>query len=118
MIGLDVEHVDHVPVARPRGDVDAANARRLRDELAGCLGSDADELVLDLSETRYVDSAGIDMLFRLSERVRERRARLLLVIPQASQLSRLAEIVGLSRAMPVHETVEEALGARAQQTVE
>ena len=67
--------------------------------------------MVDLSETRYLDSAGIDMLFRLSERLRERRARLLLVIPQASQLARLARIVGLVRAVPSYETVEHALGA-------
>lgn len=109
MIGLELERVNNVPVARPRGDIDAANAARLRDRLAECMGNDVDSLVLDLSETRYMDSAGIDMLFRFSERLRQRRARLLLVIPPSSQLVRLAELVGLHRAMPVHTSVEEAL---------
>jgi anti-sigma B factor antagonist len=107
---LAVQRIDGVPVARPREDIDAANARAVRDELASHIGA-ADRIVLDLSATRYLDSAGIDMLFRLGDLLRQRRATLLLVIPQSSQLARLAQIVALDRAMPVHETVEQALGA-------
>ena len=117
MITLDIERIDDVPVARPRGDIDAASASRTRAELIECFDTGAaDDLVLDLSATRYVDSAGIDMLFRLSELLRQRRARLLLVIPPASSLARLATIVALPQAMPVHATVEQALRARAPET--
>jgi anti-anti-sigma factor len=107
---LRVERLQGVPVARPTEDVDAANAHVLREELAACLQG-ADKLVLDLGATSYVDSAGIDMLFRLNELLRQRRVTLVLVIPQSSQLARLAQIVALPSAMPIHETVEQALGA-------
>lgn len=113
MIGLELETRESVPVARARSDIDAANARRLGDELTECVGG-GDSLVLDLSDTRYVDSAGIDMLFRLGERLRQRRARLLLVIPPDSNLLRLAEIVGLPRTVAVHATVDDALAAAAR----
>lgn len=109
MTGLDVEHRNEVPVARPRGDIDVANATQLREELTACLADSADCLILDLSGTRYVDSAGMDMLFRLNERLRQRRARLLLVIAPDSQLARLASIVALPRAVTIHETVADAL---------
>jgi anti-anti-sigma factor len=112
---LAIAQVDGVPVARPLEDIDAANARVLRDELAGCLEG-ADTLVLDLGETAYMDSAGIDMLLRLNELMSQRRATLLLVIPQSSQLTRLAQIVGLPSAIPIHETVEQALGACSQRS--
>jgi anti-sigma B factor antagonist len=105
------ERIDGVCVACPREDIDAANARRVRDALAECLDEGCDSLVLDLSETRYIDSAGIDMLFRLSELLRERRARLQLVIPHESNLARLASIVALPSVVPVHDTVELALAA-------
>jgi anti-anti-sigma factor len=113
VIGLDVERRENVPVARARADIDAANARRVGDELADYVGADVHSLVLDLGDTRYVDSAGIDMLFRLGERLRQRRAQLLLVIPPGSHLERLAEIVGLSRALAVHASVDDALAAAA-----
>jgi anti-anti-sigma factor len=109
VIGLDVERRNEVPVARSRGDIDVANASRLREELAECLTPDADVLVLDLTDTAYIDSAGLDMLFRLSERLRQRRARLLLVISPGSPLERLAKIVALGNAVGIHATTEDAL---------
>jgi anti-anti-sigma factor len=113
MVGLGVERLDDVPVARPRGDIDVANANQLRDELSDCLAHGGDSLVLDLSDTRYVDSAGLDMLFRLNERLRERRVQLLLVIPPGSQLARLVEIVALPRAVTVLPSLDEAMRALA-----
>ncbi len=114
MSGASVERHDGVPVVRPREDVDAANAAALRDQLADCVDPSTDRLIVDLSETRYLDSAGIDMLFRLAELLRQRRTKLLLVIPPESNLARVAEIVGLSRSMPVHGSLQEALGAQTQ----
>jgi anti-anti-sigma factor len=114
MTRLDLEYREGVPVARPRGDVDAANAPRVNEELADCLAGGSDSLVLDLSDTRYLDSAAIDMLFRLHERLRQRRARLLLVIPPTSQLIRLAELVGMRTTMAVHDSLEDALRTCAE----
>lgn len=109
----DVERHDGVPVVRPREDIDAANAAALRERLADCVEG-SDRLIVDLSGTRYIDSAGIDMLFRLAELLRQRRAKLLLVIEPESPLARLAEIVGMSRSMAIHASVQEALGAQPQ----
>jgi anti-sigma B factor antagonist len=111
MIGLQVERHDQVPVARLSTDVDAANASQLREELWAQLGAHGGELVIDLSSTRYLDSAGIDMLFRLAQSLSERRGSLRLVIPVDSPLARLAQIVALPDAVPVHATVEEAIEA-------
>jgi anti-anti-sigma factor len=109
--GLEVEHFDGIPVVRILVDVDSANATKLRDQLAGYLPRGASDLVVDLSSTRYLDSAGIDMLFRLNQRLGQRRGSLRLVIPPGSQLARLADIVALSSAMPIHAMVAEAIEA-------
>jgi stage II sporulation protein AA (anti-sigma F factor antagonist) len=109
-----VEYHDGVPVVRPREDIDAANAAALRELLADCVDPSTHRLIVDLSETRYIDSAGIDMLFRLAELLRQRRTQLLLVISPESHLARLAEIVGLGRSMAIHASLQEALGAEAQ----
>lgn len=111
MTVLAVDHFDGVPVARIAFDVDASNAGRVSDQLAACVPKDVNDLVVDLSQTRYLDSAGIDMLFRLHQRLSERRASLHLVIPPDSQLARLAAIVALPSAMPVHAGMDEALRA-------
>jgi len=100
--GTSVERVDGVPIVRVDDDIDAATVADIQAELDGTLGPDAFSLIVDLSSTRYVDSAGIDMLLRLNERLSQRRAKLMLVIPPNSQLSRLARLVGLADAVSVH----------------
>jgi anti-anti-sigma factor len=109
MSALDLERVDDVPIVHVNEDIDSANATTTQQQLADALGPDASSLVIDLSETRYVDSAGIDMLLRLSDRLDHRRAKLILVIPDTSQLKRLASIVGLPDALPIHPTLPAAL---------
>lgn len=109
MSPVKVERVDGVPVAHVSGDIDAANVAITQQQLADALGPDAVSLVIDLSDTRYLDSAGIDMLLRLSDRIVHRRARLLLVIPDGSQLKRLATVVGLPDAIPIQPTLPAAL---------
>jgi anti-anti-sigma factor len=113
MIGLQIERRDEVPVARLSTDVDAANASSLREELWAHLGAHGSELVIDLSNTRYLDSAGVDMLFRLAHSLSQRRGTLRLVIPEDSPLMRLVQIVALPDVVPVHATVEDALEAFA-----
>lgn len=109
MSQLKLERVDGVPVARIQADIDAANATVTGRQLEEALGPDASSLIIDLSETRYVDSAGIDMLFRLGDRLDHRRAKLMLVIPDSSQLTRLVSIVGLPDVIAVHPTLAAAL---------
>jgi len=111
---LEVERIDGVPVARCKQDIDGDNAQAIQAQLSACIGPDTDSVVLDLSAARYVDSAGLDMLFRFGERLAQRRSALLLVIPEDSQLNRLAALVALPQAVAVHATVEGALHAIAQ----
>lgn len=103
--------LEGVTVAALPADVDAANAGRLREELASSVPHGSRDIVIDLRRTRYVDSAGIDMLFRLGQRLSERRAVLRIVIPSDSQLRRLAGLVGLDRGPAIYETLSGAVAA-------
>jgi anti-anti-sigma factor len=109
MSARNVERIDGVPIAHIDGDIDAANAAATQQQLTDALDPDALSLVVDLSGARYLDSAGIDMLLRLGDRLDRGRANLILVIPEASQLSRLATIVGLPEALSVQPTLQSAL---------
>jgi len=114
MSDIELEWIDGVRVARPRGDIDAANASTVDEALVRSLEPEGEYLVLDLGETRYLDSAALDMLFRLHDRLRQRRGSLHLVIPGGSPLKRLVAIVAMPTVVPVHETLAEALGACGQ----
>jgi anti-anti-sigma factor len=109
MSHLNIEQIDGVPVAHVKEDIDAANAAAIHQHLAEALGPDALSLIVDLSDTGYVDSAGLDMLLRLSDRLDHRRARLILVIPDTSQLKRLVMLVGLPEAITIRPSLTTAL---------
>jgi anti-anti-sigma factor len=101
---------DEIPVARLEGEVDASNIHEVGDRLRSLLTNRSVALVVDLSATTYMDSAGLNLLFALGEEMRGRQQRLGLVVAQASPIKRMVSLVGLDQALPVHETLAEALG--------
>jgi anti-sigma B factor antagonist len=100
---------DEVPVARVEGEVDASNVHEMGDRLRSLLTNRSMALVIDLSATTYLDSAGLNLLFALGEELRGRQQRLGLVVSEGSPISRMVGIVGLDRAVAVHPTLAEAL---------
>ena len=68
-------------------------------------------LVVDLSPTRYLDSAGINLLFNLGAELQERQLTLRLVIARGSPVARMLTLTGLDRAHPTYGAVHEALEA-------
>lgn len=107
-----VERHGDAVVARLSGEVDMTNATYVGDELRSSVPNDAAALVVDLSATRYIDSAAIGLLFELARRLGRRRQVLRLVVPDSSPLSRVLEITEIHTTAEVHQTVESALAAR------
>ena len=103
------EHVGLIAVAAVGGEVDASNARDLGERLHAALTNRSRALVVDLVETTYLDSAGVNLLFALDLELRERRQRLHLVVPPGSPIARVLSITALDRTVTVHETREAAL---------
>ena len=80
---LEMRRVGDTQLAAISGEVDLSNARPILDTVAASTPDDTSLVVLDLSATTYLDSAGIAALFRLAERLRIRRQDLRLVVPPA-----------------------------------
>jgi anti-anti-sigma factor len=93
-------------IAHVTGEVDASNVGWIGGRLHALLTNRSDALVVDLSGTAYIDSAGIGLLFELAEELRMRRQQLHLVIARGSAIARMAELTGLSGAVPTHAGVE------------
>jgi anti-anti-sigma factor len=111
MLSIELDH--GVATIRLPGDVDAANADAVAQEIVGGVGNETPAVVLDLRATRYLDSAGVDMLFRLHESMLARRQRLHLVASEDSPLWRILRIVAIPEVMPVHDDVQSAVAAAA-----
>jgi len=106
---IAVERRDGSIVAKLSGEVDITNSQYIAHELAGSVPNDAAALVVDLSRTRYLDSAAIELLFDLARRLRRRRQALRLVLPSSSPLKRVLEVTEIAAVAPVHESLDDAL---------
>ena len=100
---------EEVSIAAVEGEVDASNAGEVGDRLRTAMTNRSTTLVVDLSGTRYIDSAGINMLFELAGELDHRQQRMRLVVPASSPIARMLAIAGLDAVVPVHETRAEAL---------
>ena len=100
-----------VGVARIAGEVDSSNATEVSHELLSSVPNDARALVLDLTETSYIDSSGISLIFDLAGRLRNRRQELRLVVPQRSFVAEVLRTVSLDGVAPVDGSLSEALRA-------
>ncbi|HKN95163.1 MAG TPA: STAS domain-containing protein [Thermoleophilaceae bacterium] len=106
-----VERNDGMQVVRLAGEVDMSNAARLEMDISDVAPNDDPGLVLDLSETEYLDSAGIRMLFELAERLGGRRQTLVLVVPPDSLVRHSLEVTEVDQAIAMRHTVGEAIEA-------
>lgn len=109
---LAVERRGDVTVAALEGEIDASNAQEVAAELRAVVDNRDEGLVVDLTRTGYLDSAGINLLFALGDDLRARQMRLLLAVAPGSSIARMLAITSLDRTHPTYATVEEALQAR------
>ena len=96
-------------VARLSGEVDMSNATYVQDELLHSVPNGAIRLVVDLTDTRYLDSAAIALLFDISRRLARRRQELRLVLPQSSPLERVLTLTDVNTVAPIHGSLDSAL---------
>jgi anti-anti-sigma factor len=108
---LDIRTEEGVVIARLVGEIDLANARAIGSLVAGAVPNDADGVVLDLSDTTYLDSSGVHLVFDLNERLRERQQRLVLAIPEGSRVRRVLDLVNVGAVVPVTVELEDAKAA-------
>jgi anti-sigma B factor antagonist len=102
-----------VRVVRLSGELDLDSSREIGDTLLDLVPDQAEGLVADLSELRYVDSAGVRLFVELSERLERNRQKLALVVPEGAAISRVLSLVKLDLLVAVHESTAEAIGAIA-----
>ena len=99
------------PVGAVHGEVDASNVAEIGVALRRLVSNQSDVLVVDLSHTAYLDSAGINLMFALGDELRSRQLNLRLVIATNSPIARMLAITGLDRVYPTYATAAEAVSA-------
>jgi anti-anti-sigma factor len=100
---------DGVRVVCVRGEVDMSHEEELRAELRRAVASDADAIVVDLTECEFIDSTGVRTLLLSREAQESQKGPDRLAVAASSeQILRILSVMGIDRVIPIHPTVDEA----------
>jgi anti-anti-sigma factor len=104
---LRFEPLGDVVLARVSGEVDMSNALSVQEQLLDAIPNTASALVLDLSDTDYLDSTGIRLILKLAERLGDHGQRLELVVPDHSAVKRVLVLTEIHRVVPMSSSLDE-----------
>ncbi len=107
--GCLVCSLDGLSVVSPPAEIDITNAHQLRVALMSA-SSKCPIVVVDMSQTVFCDSAGLQVLARAHKRALADGGELRLVITATSVL-RILALTGLDRVLPIFATMPDALAA-------
>jgi anti-sigma B factor antagonist len=90
------------------GEVDLYTAPELKQELLNAIGSGTKEVVVDFTDTTFIDSTTLGVLVGGVKRLRPNGGRLSIVCSDPN-ITKIFEITGLDRVFPIYPTRAEAL---------
>jgi anti-anti-sigma factor len=108
---IEYEQQGRALVVRVIGEVDLSNAEQIRNDVSAALPHDGAGIALDLTQTTYLDSSGIRLLFDLAQRLQDRRQQLVLVVTDEALVRRVIILTRLDEAVPLHTNLQEAITA-------
>jgi anti-anti-sigma factor len=106
---LSFETEGDVKLAHVAGEVDASNVDDLTTQLLDSVSNDSRALVLDLTETSYIDSSGISLIFDAAARMKNRRQQMRLVVSPKSFVGEVLAAVSMAESVPIDPEVGQAL---------
>ncbi len=106
---LRLERREEVQIAYIDGEIDLSNATQIGGELEASVPNSVAAVVIDLSGTTHLDSAGFRLLYGLRRQLDARGQTLRLVVPDDGLIREVISITGLDDAVPISSTVERAI---------
>ena len=91
------------------GEVDLYTAPEFKQQLLDVINQGAKEVVVDFSNTTFIDSTTLGVLVGGVKRLRTNDGQLSLVCSDRN-ITKIFEITGLDRVFAIHPTLEAALG--------
>jgi anti-anti-sigma factor len=100
---------DGLLLARLTGDLDLSNLHAVHTALLDAMPNDALGLVVDLAGVEFLDSSGVEMLFRLERSLAIRQQRFAVAIRPDATVRRALELSGAPAEMALCPSVDAAL---------
>jgi len=107
---LGVDTVGTAQVVCLAGELDLYNAAQVRSALADACAQAPERIVVDLGEVDFIDSTALGVLIETRAKLVNRDG-LILAAP-GLETRRALQISGLDKLFTVHDTVQDALGAK------
>ncbi len=104
--------LDDAYVIALAGEVDLYTAPEFKQELLDVIAKGAKHVVIDLSETTFIDSTTLGVLVGGVKRLRTNDGQLSLVCSDRN-ITKIFEITGLDRVFTIHASRDEALASLA-----
>jgi anti-sigma B factor antagonist len=89
-------------------EIDISNSEQVREELLSLLNRGPAVLIVDMAETTFCDSAGVNALVRAHKRATANGAEIRLVVSSPG-VQRVLDITGVDRLIPVHPSMTASL---------
>ncbi len=99
---------DDAVVISLAGEVDLYTAPEFKEQLVEVIGKGSKDVVVDLTETTFIDSTTLGVLVGGVKRLRPDGGRLVLVCSDRN-ITKIFEITGLDKVFPIHATLAEAV---------
>ncbi len=104
--------INGVPVVTGPAEIDITIAEQLRVVLLASAVRGHTTVVVDLTRTRFCDSAGFSVLVRAHKRALAEGGELRLVIPSDGAVFRVFALLGLHGLIPCFSSLDQALAPR------
>ncbi|HSK17013.1 MAG TPA: STAS domain-containing protein [Gaiellaceae bacterium] len=106
---IKTEHLEgDVHVIALTGEIDLYTAPEFKQQLLDVIARGGKQVVVDLSDTTFIDSTTLGVLVGGVKRLRPNGGQLTIVCRDRN-ITKIFEITGLNRVFPIHDTLEEAL---------
>jgi anti-anti-sigma factor len=112
VLEIHIEETENYTLCRPSGELDAYTVGSFREALARLAGQN--QVLIDLSEVPFMDSAGLGALIGGIRRAREAEGAVAVACSRPA-LTRLLHTTGFDRIVPVTESIEDAEDALAEE---
>jgi anti-anti-sigma factor len=96
-------------LANLKGEVDLSNAKSVEAKLLAAVPNTGSSLVLDLSDTKHLDSSGVRLIFQLVHRLESRGQKLKVVVPDRSIVRRILVLTEVHQVVALFSSVDAAL---------
>ena len=102
---------DGIVLARIVGDLDLSNLHAVHAAVLDSMPNEAVGLVVDLSGVTFLDSSGVETLYRLQRSLGVRQQRFAVAVPPEAPIRRALELSGAHGEFALCASVPEAIDA-------